>query len=74
MKGDGLLSRPHTSIAILELSIEVSNSLMEACTCCSKFLSKVCVKQHLEALDHVCDEAHITKCHSQASVCQFDHV
>ena len=62
------------SIAILELSIEVSNPLTEACTHCSKFLSKVCVKQHLEALVHVCDEAHITKDHSQASVCQLDHM
>ena len=62
------------SVNILELSIEVSNSLMEACTRCSNFLSKVCVKQRLEALVHVCDEAHVTKHHSQASVCQFDHV
>ena len=62
------------SIAILELSIEVSNPLMEACTCCSKFLSKISAKQHLEALVHVCDEAHITKRYSKALVCQFDHV
>ena len=49
------------SVAILELSIEVSNSLMEVCTRCSKILSKVFVKKRLEALVHVCDEAHITK-------------
>ena len=48
------------SIAMLELSIEVSsNPLLEARTHCTKCLSKVCVKQGLEALVYVCDEAHI---------------
>ena len=48
------------SSAILELSIEVSlNPLIEVCMCCTKLLSNICVKQHLEALVCVCDEAHV---------------
>ena len=47
-------------IAMLELPIELSLSpLVEAHTFCIKLLSKVCIKQHLEALVYVYDKAHI---------------
>ena len=46
------------SIAMLELSIEVSlNPLIEEHTHRTKLLSKVCVKQHLQALVYAYDEA-----------------
>ena len=46
---------------MLELSIKLSLSpLIEVRMCCTKLLSKVYVKQHLEALVDVCDEAHTT--------------
>ena len=45
---------------MLELSTEVSlNLLGEAYTHCTKLLSKVCIKQRLEALVYICGEAHI---------------
>ena len=48
------------SIAMLELSIELpSNPLIEPATHCTKLLSKVYIKQHLEPLVYVCDEVHI---------------
>ena len=48
------------SIARLELSIRLSsNPLIEPPTHCTKLLSKVYIKQHLEAFVYVCDEVHI---------------
>ena len=48
------------SIAMLELSIELSSRpLIEPPTHCTKLLSKVYIKQLLEALVYVCDEVHI---------------
>ena len=49
------------SITILELSIELSSSLIEVHIHCTKLLSKVCAKQCLEVFVYVCDEAHIIK-------------
>ena len=48
------------STDMLVLSIELSSSsLTEVYTGFIKLLSKVCVKQYLEALVYVCDDAHI---------------
>ena len=78
MKVDDLLSK--LPIVMLELSIKASpNPLIEAHAQCTKLLSKVCVKQCLEALVYVYvyDEActyQIGSCYSCALMCHFDCV
>ena len=48
------------SIAIVELSIELSSSpLAKLHMHCIKLLSKVCVKQHLEALFYLLQGSHL---------------
>ena len=57
VKGDDPLFR---LLTMFELSINLSLSpLTEACTHCTKFLSKLCVEQCLHVLVYVCDEADI---------------
>ena len=81
MKRDNLLSGSMFSVAMLELSKHVHQSISHfinrSMYALYKHLSRVCVDECLDILVYVCDKAHvylICSRYSYAFACHFDRV